>query len=65
MPLTYEEKCFVKIHGTICTALNSLDLNRVNYAVRNEGLCSRACVMHRIPIFNLDDSKTVRTCCMG
>jgi len=33
MPFTYEEKCFVKIHRTICMAPNSPDLSLVDYAV--------------------------------
>jgi len=35
MPFTYEEKCFVKIHRTICISVNSPDLNPVelDYAV--------------------------------
>ena len=33
MPFTCEEKCFVKIDGTVCVAPNSPDLNPVDYAV--------------------------------
>jgi len=32
MPFIYEEKCFVKIHSTICMAPNTSDLNPVDYA---------------------------------
>jgi len=37
MPFIYEDKCFVKIHRTVCIAPNSPDLNQVDYAVYGNG----------------------------